>query len=64
MMSDDECTVVVRGLWFVVRGSWVVGRGSWVVGRGSWWWGGDIENMYALPPDPFLKKETMTGVIW
>ena len=49
---------------FVGRGSWVVGRGSWVVVRGSWFVGGGIENVYALPPDPYLKKETMTGVIW
>ena len=58
-MSDDECTVVVHGSWFVVRGSWVVGRGSWVVGGG-----GDIANAPTLPPDPYMKKETMTGVIW
>ena len=25
---------------------------------------GEIEKALPLPPNPFLKKETMTGIIW
>ena len=46
--------------WFVVRG-WFVGL---FVVRVTKLLGGDTKKSLPLPPNPFVKKETMTGVIW